>query len=208
MSLNYIEYPPKDNGEYLVIIAHGVGSNKEDMAPIGKAINQTYPTAHCVVVDGFDAFDSGFGGRQWFSIKNVTEENRTKRITSALPQFVDMIKALQKQLGFSEKQTVLVGFSQGTIMSLETVKAHDGIVAKVLGFSGRYAQLPNEAPKETAIHLFHGEADPVISIQFATQAFERLKSLGAKVSLDTEKAVNHSISQYLFNCAIKRFSEK
>ncbi len=78
MSVNYIEYPPKDKAEFLVIIAHGVGSNKENMAPIGKAINQTYPASHCVVVDGFEDFDGGFGGKQWFSIKNVTEEKSTR----------------------------------------------------------------------------------------------------------------------------------
>ncbi len=202
-----IEFPAQGTTEYLFIFAHGVGSNKEDLAPLGEAFNQAIPGACCLVVDGFDPFDGPFGGRQWFSLQNITEESRPQRVAEALPRFIEMVETLQVREGVSPEHTVLVGFSQGTIMSLEAIKAQDGLAGQVLGFSGRYASLPEQAPTKTSIHLMHGEDDDVILVDHARAAYERLTSLGAKVTLDTEPGVAHQITQYLLQCSANRAAE-
>lgn len=202
-----IEIPARDEGLYLFILAHGVGSNKENLAPLGKALNAAFPSASCVVVDGFDPFDGGFGGRQWFSVQNVTEETRPQRVAAALPAFIDMVQSLQRRYEVDADHTVLVGFSQGTIMSLEATKAVEGLAGQVLGFSGRYAALPEVAPEHTAIHLLHGEADGVIPVANARAACERLQSLGATVTLDTQKGAEHEITQLLLELAVQRLAE-
>lgn len=202
-----IEIPAKGETEYLFIFAHGVGSNKENLAPLAQALHAVFPGACCLVVDGFDPFDGPFGGRQWFSLQNVTEDNRPARVAAALPAFIDMVEALQQRYGVAAGNTVLVGFSQGTIMSLEAIKAKDGLAGHVLGFSGRYAALPEQAPQHTAIHLLHGEADEVITVAHARAACERLESLGATITLDTEGNVAHEISPQLLERADQRLSE-
>jgi len=202
-----IEFPAQGDTQYLFIFAHGVGSNKEDLAPLGEAFNHGIPGACCLVVDGFDPFDGPFGGRQWFSLQNITEEDRPRRVADALPRFIEMVETLQAREGIASENTVLVGFSQGTIMSLEAIKAKDGLVGQVLGFSGRYAALPEQAPAKTAIHLLHGEDDDVILVEHARAAYERLTSLGAKATLDTEPGVAHQISQQLLQRAAERVAE-
>lgn len=202
-----IEIPATGETHTLFIIAHGVGSNKENMAPLGEALHAAFPDACCVVVDGFEPFDFGGNGRQWFSVQNVTEDTRPQRIAAALPAFIDMVERLQQHYCVESANTVLVGFSQGTIMSLEAIKAKDGLVGQVLGFSGRYATLPEQAPERTAIHLLHGEADNVIPVTHARAASERLESLGANVTLDTDTGVEHTISPWLLEKAVQRLSE-
>ncbi|MBA4502692.1 esterase [Marinobacterium marinum] len=199
-----IEFPARGDTEYLFIVAHGVGSNKEDLAPLGEAFNHAIPGACCLVVDGFDPFDGPFGGRQWFSLQNITEENRPQRVSESLPRFIEMVEALQTREAVAPENTVLVGFSQGTIMSLEAIKAKDGLVGQVLGFSGRYAVLPEQAPTGTAIHLLHGEDDDVIPVDHARAAFKQLTKLGATVTLDTEPGVAHQITQQLLQRAAER----
>ncbi|NVK40315.1 MAG: esterase [Oceanospirillaceae bacterium] len=202
-----IEIPAKGETRYLFILAHGVGSNKENLAALGQALHAAFPGACCLVVDGFDPFDGRSDGRQWFSVQNVTEETRPQRVAAALPAFIDMVETLQQRHGVEAANTVLVGFSQGTIMSLEAIKAKDGLAGQVLGFSGRYAVLPARAPEHTAIHLLHGEADNVIPVMYARAASERLETLGATVTLDTEKEVEHGISPQLLEIAIQRLSQ-
>lgn len=204
---NMIEMPAEGETNSLFIIAHGVGSNKENMAPLGQALHTAFPDACCLVVDGFEPFDFGGDGRQWFSVQNVTEETRPQRVADALPAFINMVEALQQRYGVESANTVLVGFSQGTIMSLEAIKAKDGLVGHILGFSGRYATLPERAPEHTAIHLLHGEADNVIPVAHARAASERLESLGATVTLDTAKGVEHALSPLLLEKAVQRLSE-
>lgn len=201
-----ITLPAQGQTEYLFIFAHGVGSNKENLAPLAEALQQAFPSACCIVVDGFELFDGGFGGRQWFSLQGVTEQNRPARVAAALPPFIDLIQTLQQQQGVDAAHTVLVGFSQGTIMSLGAVDAWPALARAVLGFSGRYAELPQQAPQHTAIHLLHGENDPVIPVINARNACSRLQALGAEVSLDTEPGVGHEISQYLLTMAAQRLA--
>lgn len=202
-----IEIPARGKTQYLFILAHGVGANKENLAPLGQALNAAFPTAVCTVMDGFEPFDGGFGGRQWFSLNNMTSDERPARVAKVLPAFIEMVETLQQRYGIDSAHTVLVGFSQGTIMSLEAIKARDGLAGQVLGFSGRYASLPDQAPQNTAIHLLHGEADEVISVDFARQACETLETLGARVTLDTQKGVGHEISALLLETAVQRLGE-
>ncbi len=202
-----IEIPAKDKAQYLFILAHGVGANKENLEPLGQALHVAFPSATCAVMDGFEPFDGGFGGRQWFSLSNMTADERPARVAKVLPAFIQMVETLQQRYGVDSAHTVLVGFSQGTIMSLEAIKARDGLAGQVLGFSGRYASLPEQAPQKTVIHLLHGEADQVIPVDFAHQACETLESLGASVTLDTQKGVGHEISQLLLETAVQRLGE-
>ncbi|MBV1786838.1 esterase [Marinobacterium sp. D7] len=202
-----VEIPAQGETRQLFILAHGVGANKENLAPLGHALHAAFPHACCLVVDGFEPFDGGFGGRQWFSLRGVTEDNRPQRVAAALPAFIEMIETLQQRYTVDAGHTVLVGFSQGTIMSLEAIKARDGIAGQVLGFSGRYASLPDHAPKHTAIHLLHGESDSVIPVSHARAACARLESLGAQVTLDTEQGTDHEISPLLLELAVQRLAE-
>ena len=202
-----IEIAPRGQMEYLFILAHGVGSNKENLAPLGQALSGAFPTACAVVVDGFEPFDGGFGGRQWFSLTGITDQNRPQRVADALPDFIMMVETLQKQYNVDSAHTVLVGFSQGTIMSLEAVTQKPALARAVLGFSGRFARLPDSGPGATAIHLLHGEADEVIPVTHARVACERLQSLDATVTLDTEKDTAHEITPLLLECAVQHLYE-
>lgn len=52
----------------------------------------------------------------------MTEENRQARIDAAMPAFIDTVRYWQQQSGVGADATALIGFSQGSIMSLESVK--------------------------------------------------------------------------------------
>ena len=62
-----------------VIFLHGVGGTGASMQPPADALGLTVP-AHCL--DGTEPFDMG-PGRQWFSVKGVTEANRPARVAAA-----------------------------------------------------------------------------------------------------------------------------
>ncbi|WP_265422948.1 esterase, partial [Aeromonas salmonicida] len=143
-------------------------------------------------------------GRQWFSVQDVTEENRAARIADVMPQFVAVVRHWQRLSGVGYAGTALVGFSQGAIMALEALKAENRLAGRVVAFSGRFAQLPEQAFGDSVVHLIHGEQDAVIAVQHARAAAERLQAKGVDVTLDVVDDVGHAINQAMMNSALER----
>jgi phospholipase/carboxylesterase len=198
--------PEQGEPQQLLVLLHGVGSSGAGMAPLAERLRREFPQAVILAPDGFEAFDADPSGRarQWFSVQGVTEENRAQRIAAVLPQLAAWLAQAQQNLGLSQQSTALVGFSQGAILSLALVHAHDGAAGRVLAFAGRYAQLPQSAPQFTTLHWFHGDADPVIPVSHARQAMQRLADLGADATIDIAQGVGHEINGTLLNQALHR----
>ncbi|MEN1720163.1 dienelactone hydrolase family protein, partial [Pseudomonas aeruginosa] len=102
------------------------------------------------------------------------EDNRQACVNAIMPTFIETVRYWQKQSGVGANATALIGFSQGAIMALESIKAEPGLASRVIAFNGRYASLPETASTATTIHLIHGGEDPVIDLAHAVAAQEAL----------------------------------
>jgi phospholipase/carboxylesterase len=177
---------------------------------LARPIRQEFPQALVVALEGLAPLDGSPGSsapgtpRQWFSVAGVTEDNRAERIAAALPALLQRVQAVQEASGVGPAATALWGFSQGAIMAMALVQAHDGLAGRVLAFAGRYAQLPSAAPQNTMLHLLHGAADPVIPARYAREAFQRLGELGGDATLDVADGVGHAIDGPLLQRAFFR----
>jgi phospholipase/carboxylesterase len=192
--------------EQLLVLLHGVGATPEGFTPLAQTLRARFPQSAVLVPAGFDAFDMAPVGRQWFSVRGVTEDNRVGRVAAALPRLLTWIKAAQQRTGVGPQATALVGFSQGSIMALEAVAAEDGLAGRVLAFSGRYARLPDRAPALTTLHLLHGGADPVMPVGLARAALEHLGRLNGDATLDIADGVGHELHPALLDCALQRLT--
>lgn len=172
---------------------------------MGKQFAAKFPTAMVVSLEGLQPCDFG-QGRQWFSVAGVTEENRPARVAAALPAFEALVHELQKMSGVSAEKTTLIGFSQGSIMALESTQKAPALAGHVVAFSGRFASAPVIAPVGIAVHLIHGDADPVISVDNSRSAAKQLQALGAMVSLDVEPAMGHGINARMVSVALSKVS--
>lgn len=182
-----------DNAE-LLLLFHGVGSTAENLAPLGQSLASQLPNAWVISVRSPDSSDLGQGW-QWFSVQGVTEANRPERIAAAMPVFLERIRAWQTETGVGPLNTMLVGFSQGAIMALESTQLSgtSKLAASVVAIAGRFAQPPRTNPENVAVHLLHGEQDQVIPISLAIEAERDLRSLGASPTLDRFAGLGHSI---------------
>lgn len=168
-----------------VIFLHGVGGTGASMQPIADALGLTVP-AHCP--DGPERFDMG-PGRQWFSVRGVTEENRPARVEAAMPAFIRTVEAFG-----DPHDSLLIGFSQGSIMALHAVAA--GLpVARVFALSGRLAGPIAARTDWPPITLLHGSADPVMPLAVAKATETWLKEAGAKPGLQIFHGLGHSIDE-------------
>lgn len=190
-----------DQAQRLILLFHGVGDSANGMAALGRYLAEASTDACVVSVNGPESTEWG-AGRQWFSVQGVTEENRQARVDAAIPGFLSTVREWQAKSGVDAAHTVLVGFSQGTIMSLEALKADSSIAGTVIAFSGRFASLPESALTPAVIHFIHGEQDSVILPAHAQAAVERLHTLGSAHSLDMIAGVGHSIDGRMLQQAL------
>ena len=191
----------------LMILLHGWGGRAADMAPLAQRLRRAFPQAVLLAPEGFETAD-GDGGQQWFDEAGangpVTEANRPARVAAALPLLADWVRTAQANTGVSDAATALVGFSQGAIVALELVQRHDGIAGRVLAFAGRYATLPEHAPRLSTLHFFHGATDTVVPAAQARLAIERLAVLRGDATIDIANGVGHALPMALADRAVER----
>src|SRR4051812_48701979 len=178
----------------LVLLFHGVGATARDLAPLGQRIAAEFPNAMVASIPAPDPSDLG-AGRQWFSVRGVTEENRPERVQETLPRFLATVRDWQARSGVAAAQTTLVGFSQGAIMALASAASGQPPAARVVSLSGRFDQLPSMAPAGVRFHFVHGDQDPVISVSHASAAAQRLQELGVVATVDVVPGLGHGIDQ-------------
>ncbi len=176
-----------------MLLFHGVGSSADDLRPLGEALATVFKNPWIVSVRS--PLPSEFGGWQWFSVHGVTEENRAERVATAMPGFVESVRHWQRELGVDATATTLIGFSQGAIMALEGTQQPEAIAGRVISIAGRFAKTPQCGAPDTELHLLHGENDRVMSVAFAADATEILRSLGARVTLDRFAGLGHGIDR-------------
>ena len=203
MSDSIIVARPQGQPQQLMLLFHGVGASADDMLPLGRALSEEFPDAFVVSVAA--PADSGAqGGREWFSVRDIDEQNRPARVDAALPVFIETVRDWQRQAGVDTDAVALIGFSQGGIMALEATRDQPPLAGRVISIAGRFAKLPDQANEGTTLHLFHGKLDPVIPYGFTVEAAQHLVKIGADVTADVIPFVGHQINDDIVALMIER----
>lgn len=194
---------PPGAARQLFLMFHGVGGRPEDMQPLGQRLATAFAQAAVISLPGAQPCDLG-QGRQWFSVRGITDDNRHGRVAGALPGFVAEVRRWQQQLGVPPSATALVGFSQGGILALEASKPPGLLAARVIALGARYAVLPAQMDPDCTVHLIHGKEDPVMPYGLAVAAAEHLVALGADVTADVLPLVRHEINDEVMQAVLDR----
>jgi phospholipase/carboxylesterase len=203
MSESIIVSRPEGQPEQLVLLFHGAGTTAHDLVPLGRIVAREFPAAFVVSVAAPAPSDAA-GAREWFSVLDITEENRPARVGAALPAFIATVREWQQQAGVGTDAVALIGFSQGGIMALEATRDQPPIAGRVVSIAGRFAELPKTPNKGTTLHLFHGKLDPVIPCGFTVEAAQHLVKIGADVTADVLPFVGHQINDDIVALLIER----
>ena len=202
------ETPPLDGPRYgptaggtptqLIMLLHGVGADGRDLIEMAPHLGQIFPNAAFVAPNAPNRYDQGLSGYQWIS-SNIRVEAEViaavQESAAILNAFID--KELQDH-GIGPDKLALVGFSQGTMMSLYTAPRRAQPIAGVLGYSGRLVggdHLAAETVSRPPIFLAHGEMDPVVPVESMDVAERILSESGFSVQTLRCPNLGHSIDE-------------
>jgi phospholipase/carboxylesterase len=174
----------------VIVALHGVGSNAEDMAAALAPLNAF---AEVIALPGHEPFDAAPRGRQWFSVAGVTEANRSARTAAALPELLARLDSIAADRGRKRDDLVLLGFSQGAIMTLAAV-AGGHFRGRAIAVAGRLAAPIDLAPAHRAsLLVIHDADDGVMPSSLSLEAVTALCYAGHEIDIVGTSGVGHRI---------------
>ena len=180
--------------QFLAVFLHGIGDNAIGFASIARALKPALPRAELLVPDGFDPFDGGGDGRQWFSRHDLDDDNRPGRVKQAGERVSAWLDAQLDARKLAHDRVVLIGFSQGAIVSLWLATHRRPAPLAVAALSGRYADDASIAPGSSSpVLIVHGARDPVIPVSFATSSAKDLEARGVQVMVRIHPDLAHGV---------------
>jgi phospholipase/carboxylesterase len=182
---------------HLLVGLHGVGATAASFESLVRALASAVPRAELLVPSGFHPFDGGGAGRQWFSIRGVTEENRPARVRAAAGEVSAFLDAELARRKLPPERLVLVGFSQGAIVAAHLAVHRRPAPAAVVLLSGRFADdaKPVAGAERTPVPIFlgHGTRDPIMPVALAETSARALSAWGAHVTMRIYPGLAHEV---------------
>ncbi|MGX6960766.1 MAG: hydrolase [Rickettsia endosymbiont of Pentastiridius leporinus] len=155
-----LEQPAKK----LVVLLHGVGSDGHDLIGLVPFIKDDLPDCHFISPHGIEPCDMAPYGRQWFSLQDRNPKIILPLLAKNISKLEDIIKHKQEELNLTNKDTIIIGFSQGTMIGLYLTLIQEEPFLCTIGFSGALIPPPKVHNKTTPICLIHGELDDVVGV--------------------------------------------
>ena len=182
----------------LVILLHGLGADGNDLIGLAGYWARLLPDAEFLSPNAPFPCDMAPYGFQWFSAQDQTREARLAGVRAAAPILDAFIDEALAERGLNAGKLALVGFSQGTMMSLFVGLRRPEAVAGIVGFSGRLIApelLADELRSRPSVFLVHGTEDPLVSYRELAAAKEALEKEGVPVETLTCPGIGHSIDE-------------
>lgn len=175
-----------------LILLHGRGANEDDLLGLTPYLDPRF-----LVIAVRAPLDMGFGGYTWYDLQTIGSPDREQFLESygKLVQFLDEVRTGYR---VDPARTALLGFSMGAVMAYACILTRPDLVHSIVAHSG---YIPENAGLDLrsdlagkGVFVAHGTADPVIGIEYARRARERLTPSGADL-VYREYPIPHSMSE-------------
>lgn len=186
--------PPRQ----VVLLLHGVGADGNDLIGLAPFFQQVLPEAAFFSPNAPERYDMAPFGHQWFSIRDFGPAARLKGAQGAAPILDHFIDHLLAIFGLTESDMALIGFSQGTMMSLHVGLRRARPLAGIIGYSGALVGpelLASEIRSRPPVLLVHGDADGILPVAALGQAEQALKANGVPVEAHVRPGLAHGIDE-------------
>ncbi|MFJ4143850.1 alpha/beta hydrolase [Pseudomonas sp. NPDC089734] len=182
----------------LVIFIHGSGANEADLFVLKDLLSPDY---NYLSVQA--PIEVRPGGYKWFN-RRIVEGNydgETADLKNSGELITAFIRQATQKYRTQPEKVVLVGFSQGAVMSYEVALRDPDLVTGIAALSGPVLSVlqaslkPEERFKTFKVFIAHGTADPVLPFSGATRTNVTLKGLGIKPEFHAYEGMGHAINR-------------
>tara|TARA_B100001063_G_scaffold164253_1_gene153246 strand:- start:87 stop:746 length:660 start_codon:yes stop_codon:yes gene_type:complete len=198
---NIYRRPPAAGGKAsnLVVFLHGYGADGKDLIDLAKPFSMAMPNASFISPDAPHPCAMSSSGRQWFPIEEIPNG-----AIHASENLLNLLKTEAKNLDLSSKEVILIGFSQGAMMSMQCLLINEYQFGAIIGYSGALraenvkaaeSHIINGKHKyaDTPVLLVHGQQDEVVPFQSLENSKNLLNEIGFNVQTLSRPNLAHGI---------------
>lgn len=185
----------------LVVFVHGYGADGNDLIEIGRAWQVWLPHAAFVSPHAPRPCGQAPMGREWFPLTFRSPSERWDGCNTAAPGLDAFLDAELERHKLPPSALALVGFSQGTMMSLHVGLRRAVPPAAIIGYSGMLilegdTDVEGYKPQVRArppILLVHGDRDELIPIDALFHSANALAAMEIPVEWHIAAGFSHEI---------------
>ena len=192
--------PRSGQTKSLVILVRGDGADGHDLFGLSGPFAERLPETAFRSPNGPERCRANPSAYQWFPISwldgspESEMEAGFRRSAAILDRYITEAMAEE---GVGPAATALVGFSQGTMMSLHVAPRRAEALAAIVGFSGRLqdgGKLSREAVSKPPVLLIHGDQDEMIPVAALDEAGDGPGDAGSRGQRHSSRGVGHGIA--------------
>lgn len=190
-----VELPP------VIFMIHGYGSNEEDLFSFANALPPEY-----MIISFRAPYHLATFGYAWYMINFDADQNKWSDNQQAIESRDLIMHAIEEACKVYKLDTndiTLLGFSQGSILSMAIALSYPNKIRNVIALSGylneKLIKEGYEKQDHTGVRIYvsHGTSDQVIPVEWARKTPEILARLGIKYKYE-EYPVGHGVSPQNF----------
>jgi phospholipase/carboxylesterase len=161
----------------LMVVLHGLGDSMDGYRWVPEVMG--FPWLNVLLVNAPDLY---FGGYSWYDFSGDAESG-IRRSRRLLTELLDHWRGR----GYPPEQTLLFGFSQGCLMTLDVGLRHAHRLAGLVGVSGYVHRLEEllgalgPGARELPILVTHGTLDPLVPFEPARAQYRQLMAAGLRI---------------------------
>ncbi len=205
--LPYPEVKSLNTPKKLVVLLHGLGSDGNDLIGLVPFIQEELPDCYFISPHGVEPFDMAPYGRQWFSLGNRNLSVLKELVAQNIALLQGIIHDKQRELNLTNQDTIIIGFSQGTMMGLYLNLIEPKPFNCIVGFSGKLIPPQECINKSTPVCLVHGALDDVVEIASMDEIIAYLKQHDVPHASHTVQNLAHSIDASGLRFAVEFIKE-
>jgi phospholipase/carboxylesterase len=194
IGLTYRERPAAGDPAGLLILHHGRGADEHDLLGLADVLDPQR-RLHVVTPRG-PLTIPGWPGYHWYTVPRVGYPDPAT-FRAAFDELAAFHDQTWERTGIAAEQTVLGGFSMGSVMSYSLGLTGDRPrLAGIMAFSGFIPTVEGWQPDlasraQLPVFISHGRQDPIMEVGFARRARELLDAGRLPVSYYESDAGHH-----------------
>ena len=168
--INSIE---NQNPENAVILCHGYGGDGKDISILAGYWKTYLPDTIFICPDAPEKCEASPSGFQWFDLTDQDPEQILSKSLVAENKLNKLIDEVKEGYNLLANQIIIGGFSQGSMISLQTGIKRKDKINSILGYSGKIIDLEHLSKNIVSrpnIFLMHGDIDQVVPVDGLLEA--------------------------------------
>ena len=187
----------KNEPKQIIILCHGYGGDGQDISALALNWRRFLPDAVFLCPNAPEVCTVNPLGYQWFDMAVENDETILEKSLVAEKKLNTFLDQVLDDFQLDITNLALVGFSQGSMMIIQTALKKKEQINCLVSYSGKIINkqhLSENIVSRPKIFLMHGDKDTIVSPSHLLESKEFLVQQGVKIKTKLFKNCEHKIS--------------